>query len=237
LQFSNRYIIGFSIAVCLVCSVQKLERQINILSVSELIGPKDSPNAQEAAELFSQIEPVIIDRKTGRPDPNFPNPGDYDPIAAARDPKQSKAVPPNDAKVQRLPDKIVVYRVTTPGKQALILPIQGAGLWSTLYGFLALEDDFVTIKGLTYYQHGETPGLGGEVDNPAWKAQWKGKKAFRDGVPAIRVRKGKATSEYEVDGLSGATLTANGVTAMLRFWLGDEGYGRFLKKGMEKSDG
>ena len=57
----------------------------------------------------------------------------------------------------------------------LILPIHGYGLWSTLYGFVALEEDTNEIFGLQFYQHAETPGLGAEVDNPKWKAQWKGK--------------------------------------------------------------
>ena len=109
------------------------------------------------------------------------------------------------------------------------------GLWSTLYGYVALEGDAQTILGLTFYQHGETAGLGGEVDNPRWKALWPGRKAFdEDWEPKIAVIKGSAgppeEAPYQVDGLSGATLTCNGVTNALHFWLGEPGFGPFLAR-------
>jgi Na+-transporting NADH:ubiquinone oxidoreductase subunit C len=118
----------------------------------------------------------------------------------------------------------------------VVLPVHGYGLWSTLYGFLALEGDFNTVRGLRFYEQAETPGLGGEVDNPKWRAQWAGKKIFdADGNVEIRVIRGHvepntANAEYKVDGLSGATLTSNGVTNLLQFWLGDQGFGPYLKK-------
>jgi Na+-transporting NADH:ubiquinone oxidoreductase subunit C len=109
------------------------------------------------------------------------------------------------------------------------------GLWSTLYGYLALEPDARTIQGLTFYKHGETPGLGGEVDNPRWKALWPGRLASdEDGTPKIAVVKGRAGSvsedPYHVDGLSGATITSNGVTNLMHFWLGKNGFGPYLDK-------
>jgi Na+-transporting NADH:ubiquinone oxidoreductase subunit C len=118
--------------------------------------------------------------------------------------------------------------------EALIVPISGQGLWSTLYGYIALAPDTNTIRGITFYQHAETPGLGGEVDNPRWKALWVGRKAFdKNGRPAITVKKGRAgpadTDPYNVDGLSGATITSRGVGNLVRFWLGDDGFGPYLK--------
>ena len=111
------------------------------------------------------------------------------------------------------------------------LPIEGKGLWSTLYGFLVLGSDGATIRGITFYQHGETPGLGGEIDNLDWKALWDGRQAFdADGRPVIEVVKGKASGPTEVDGLSGATLTSRGVTNLVRFWLGDNGFGPYLEQ-------
>ena len=99
----------------------------------------------------------------------------------------------------------------------LIMPIEGKGLWSTLYGFLSLDADMNTVRGITFYKHGETPGLGGEVDNPNWKALWNERQAFdADGSVEISVIKGRAgpASEdpHRVDGLSGATLTSKGVS-------------------------
>ena len=129
---------------------------------------------------------------------------------------------------------MVVFDIVQDGElKGLILPIEGYGLWGFLYGYLALEPDARTIRGITFYEHGETPGLGGEVDNPRWKALWPGRLAFDDrGKPAITVKKGIAGSveddPYQVDGLSGATITSRGVTNLVRFWLGDDGFGPYL---------
>ena len=117
--------------------------------------------------------------------------------------------------------------------EKVILPVHGYGLWSTLYGFVALESDLNTIAGLGFYEHGETPGLGGEVDNPRWKALWEGKQAYREGNVAISVIKGAvnpqaSTAAWQVDGLSGATLTSKGVNNLVRFWLGQDGFAPFL---------
>lgn len=119
--------------------------------------------------------------------------------------------------------------------EAVVLPVRGYGLWSTLRGYLALEGDLQHIRGLEFYEHKETAGLGGEVDNPSWKALWRGKKIYgRDGDIAIEVIKGSVVAgspdaPWRVDGLAGATLTSRGVTQMLHFWLGDLGYGPLLR--------
>lgn len=127
-----------------------------------------------------------------------------------------------------------VYLVSEGDRlEQVILPIQGAGLWATMYGFLAVENDGMTIRGLQFYEHGETPGLGDGVDKPAWRAQWQGKKLYAaDGSPQIEVVKGPApkSSEYQIDGLAGATLTGYGVSTFVRHWIGDEGYGPYLKE-------
>ena len=135
-----------------------------------------------------------------------------------------------------MPDDGLVYEVVKDDEvEAIILPIEGMGLWSTLYGYIALDADVNTIEGITFYEHGETPGLGGEVDNPRWKALWPGRKAFDErGNVKIQVKKGPAgppsEDPYQVDGLSGATLTSRGVTNMLHFWLGEEGFGPYLDR-------
>ncbi len=96
-----------------------------------------------------------------------------------------------------------------------------------------MENDLNTIAGLGFYEHGETPGLGGEVDNPRWKAFWPGKKVYKEGTVAIQLIKGVVDpsgvdSPYQVDGLSGATLTSTGVTNLLQFWLGQNGFQSFI---------
>ena len=105
-----------------------------------------------------------------------------------------------------------------------------------MYGFLALDADGNTIRELIYYQHKETPGLGGEVQNPAWQALWNGKKLFNNGEVAIQVKKQAGTQNpYAVDALSGATLTSNGVQNTLSYWLGDNGFGPYLQRQSWKS--
>ena len=121
------------------------------------------------------------------------------------------------------------------------MPIHGKGLWSTLYGFVSVSSDGNTIKGLGYYDHRETPGLGGEVDNPKWKASWNGKQINdNEGNLQIEVIKGKvdlARDEalHQVDGLSGATITGRGVSHMVQFWLGEHGFKKYFERIKDKS--
>ena len=160
----------------------------------------------------------------------------YDQRKARSDVVLGADAPKNRAGVKRIAKCAVVYHLLEKGKlKILVLPIEGKGLWSTLYGYIALDADLNTVRGITFYEHGETPGLGGEVDNPSWKALWPGRTIHgEDGEIAIRVVKGRAGSvedaPHEVDGLSGATLTSNGVTYTLQFWLGEEGFGPFLRQ-------
>jgi Na+-transporting NADH:ubiquinone oxidoreductase subunit C len=136
-----------------------------------------------------------------------------------------------------VPENILVDEVRddSGALEMVILPIWGKGLWSTLYGFLALDSDLRTISGITFYDHKETPGLGGEVDNPRWKSLWRGRQAFDEtGEVAIEVIKGRAgppdEDPYLVDGLTGATITSRGVGNFVQFWLGEAGYGPYLDR-------
>jgi len=141
------------------------------------------------------------------------------------------------AKIKRRALKAPVFLVREGGKlQTIILPIHGKGLWSTMYAFLALEGDANTVKGYTFYDHGETPGLGGEVDNTLWKQQWVGKKIFdKDWNLAVEILKGKVNRQkpeaiHQADGLSGATLTTVGVNNLMHYWLSENGFGKFLAR-------
>ena len=100
-----------------------------------------------------------------------------------------------------------------------IIPISGKGLWSTLYGFVSLSSDVIQIKGITFFKHGETPGLGGEVDNPSFQKRFINKRIFdiNNNLVSVEVVKpGKAKGDYQVDGLSGATITSNGLSNFLK---------------------
>jgi Na+-transporting NADH:ubiquinone oxidoreductase subunit C len=238
-------IIRVALALCVVCSVivstaavllkpaqeanKDLDRKRNILAAGGML-----EEGRSVDELFERIDARYVDLRSGE----FTDavPAGYDPRAASKDPSLSSDVTDDIAKVGRRADYAEVYLVAGPGDgvDKIILPVHGYGLWSTLYGFIALESDANTIAGLGFYEHGETPGLGGEVDNPRWKAQWPGKQVYRDGQVEIELLKGTVDrgspdAGWQVDGLSGATLTSRGVTNLLQFWLGEQGFGPFLE--------
>jgi len=249
-QYSNAYVVGFATAVCLVCSIvvstaavalrdrqdrnKVLDRQTQVLVVAGLLeeGQKTSPENVE--HLFGEnIRIRVVNLETGEYDDSV-DAATYDQRKATKDPAASHTAPANSAGIARVPTYALVYqRVEDEELQSLILPIEGKGLWSTLYGYLALATDTTTIEGITFYEHGETPGLGGEIDNPTWKSVWIGRQAFDENwQPAVEVIKGLAgpvaEDPYRIDGLSGATLTARGVSDLVRFWLGEDGFEPYL---------
>jgi len=112
-----------------------------------------------------------------------------------------------------------LYVYSQDGNKYYILSVRGAGLWDAIWGNIALKSDFNTIVGVAFDHAGETPGLGAEIkDNANFPAQFKGKEIYgaNGKYLSVTVRKGGAKDErHEVDGISGATVTADGVTKML----------------------
>jgi Na+-transporting NADH:ubiquinone oxidoreductase subunit C len=238
------------LAVCLVCSIivagaavglrpmqianKKIDKQSNILAVAGLETDKT------VEEVFtSNIQTKLVDLATGEFVTGLTDDqiSKYDQRKASKDPEKSVQLTPeqNVAKIGRRAKLATVYLVSDDnGKlQRIILPIHGAGLWSTMYAFVAVKPDGNTIDAITYYEQGETPGLGGEVENPRWRGLFVGKELYdANGNPAIQIVKGQAAagSKHEVDGLSGATLTSVGVEHTFTFWLGEQGFGPFLSK-------
>ena len=235
-----------ALLLCFVCSVivstaavllrpmqdanKDQDRKKNILLAAGLY-----QEGIEIDEQFSVIKARLVDLDTG----TFSLESDissFDQRKSAKDPSQSMALTSDQdqAKISRRENQALVYIVESKGEfDKIILPVHGYGLWSTLYGFVALESDLNTIAGLGFYEHGQTPGLGGEVDNPRWKAFWPGKQVYKEGTVAIQLIKGvvdpgSIDSSYQVDGLSGATLTSTGVTNLLQFWLGQNGFQTFI---------
>ena len=236
-----------ALALCLVCSIivsaaavllkpaqetnRLLDKKRNILAAAGMLEEGKSIN-----ELFAQIVTRVVDLRTGKFS-DAVDPEKYVQKKAAKDPAQSQALTAEQdmAKVGRREHFAVVYLVESAPDQfeKIILPVRGYGLWSTLYGFVALEADGNSIAGLGFYEHGETPGLGGEVDNPRWKAIWPGKQVYKNGTVEIGLIKGAVDPQgagalWQVDGLSGATLTSTGVTRLMQFWLGENGFQSFL---------
>ena len=111
-----------------------------------------------------------------------------------------------------------VFECKVDGATKYILPIYGAGLWGPIWGSVALNDDKDTVYGVYFSHAGETPGLGAEIATPKFQAQFAGKKVTENGAIGLTVAKnGKVTKpEYEVDGISGGTITSQGVDAMLK---------------------
>lgn len=234
--------------LCLVCSLlvsvivvnlrpqqainKDLDMKKNILMSAGLY-----KKGADINEAFSKIETVIIDFETGK-ETDAVDAKTYDQIKASSDPAMNVKIPSEldlgGLSTRAKYAKIYLSKDESGTVKELILPVKGKGLWSTMYGFIALEADTKTIKGFAYYSHGETPGLGGEVDNPKWKQQWIGKKLYdEDWKVAFAVAKGavdksSSSAEYKVDGLSGATITATGVTNSMQYWFGEHGFGKYL---------
>jgi len=252
-----------SLTLCIVCSLmvsgaavalkpwqeanKALDRQKNIIAVSGLGDPK-TMSAKELVDVFKKrVKRVLVDLDSGGlvddPDEAF------DPRKAVKDDKLNESIESQfDIGLAKREKQTWVYEILgEKGEiEQVVLPIYGMGLWSTLYGYVAVDKDIRTIKGLTYYEQGETPGLGGEVDNPSWKAKWVGKQIWKEGAPRtdenlmVGVAKGAPIAEkkdYMVDGLSGATITSRGVDSMLKYWFSDDGFGPYLRSLAPKTEG
>ncbi len=233
--------------LCIVCSVlvstaavklkplQQANKEgftkSNILKAAGLLEP-----GKDIDTLFKNIEVKYVDLDAG----TFSNEVDassFELKKALKDPRFRQVIPEEKdlAHIKTRSRIAEVYLVKKGSKlETIVLPVYGKGLWSTMYAFLALDADGNTVKGYSFYDQGETPGLGGEVENPNWLAQWHGKKLYDSNWDlAINVLKGKVNTKkpeaiHQVDGLSGATLTTNGVRNLMHYWLGDSGFKKFL---------
>lgn len=253
------YTLMVAVVLCVVCSLavstaavvlrprqianEKLDQQKNILDAAGLaIGEygkvANQLDKKQIDELYGWISEKLVDLESGDYTSEV-SIDQYNMIEAASNPATSVPIDVSsdiDPGEPSRPKIMKVFFVKRPGSdkiQTVVLPVYGKGLWGTLYGYLALKRDLGTVQGITFYQHKETPGLGGEVDNPDWKAQWEGRKLYdENGKPASLVYKGPApaSNPYAVDGLSGATLTSRGVTKLVRYWVSDNAYGPFLDK-------
>lgn len=255
-SLSNTFIVA--LGVCLVCATlvssaavflkplqesNKLtDRKKNILAAAGLLEETSDINA-----LFgNRIKDIVIDLETGKnvsdqyeESEQYPEGvASYDQIDVAESNNKEKSVELKDdpATIKRKELHSHVYIVkssdTDDTPAMYVFPIRGKGLWSIMKGFIALDSDLRTIKGITFYEHGETPGLGGEIDNPEWKSHWVGKELYGDqGDVAIKIVKGEWESDpHAIDSLSGATITSRGVEKMLDFWMGDRGFGEYIER-------
>ena len=253
MQHSTKFIFLFALGICLVCSLmvsvaavslrdeqainRELDMKKSVLEASQLLKPGEGATRAVIEEKFAAIKPRVIDLETGEyvdvSDPAKFNEDAPENLETAEGAATGLSTAPKQRRIFHVMKGDVV--------DTLILPIEGKGLWSTLEGYLALDSDTNTVRGITYYAHKETPGLGGEVDNPKWKSRWIGRKIYGDKWEVrLQVIKGPAGSPtddpHHIDGLSGSTITSRGVTNMMGYWLGQEGYGPYLEKFRAKKD-
>jgi len=241
--------IGVATLLCLVCSIvvsgaavslrpqqvanKLLDKKSNILTVAGI-----NDDSKTVAELFEQIETRVVDIRSG----------EYTDAVDAAKFDQRKASKEAEYRIDLSSEQDIaqiggqskyanVYLVReADAVSKIILPIKGYGLWSTMYGFIALESDAQTVSSITFYEHAETPGLGGEIENKKWQASWNGKQLNdASGKPVLHVIKGGVTaatpdSEHKIDGLAGATLTSNGVSNLIKFWMGKNAFGPYLER-------
>ncbi|WP_320175429.1 Na(+)-translocating NADH-quinone reductase subunit C [Maridesulfovibrio sp.] len=245
---STKKVFTVAFSLCLVCSLLVSAAAVGLKSIQEDNKVKErKENILKAAgiynedvpvdELYKQIEAKVVDLATG--EYVDMDAAGYDQRKAAKDPATSVVIPSADdqAGIGRHAKYANVYLLKDGDSlKRVVLPIHGKGLWSTMYGFIALDPDLNTVKNFGFYEHAETPGLGGEVDNSDWKALWVDKKVYNaKGDPVIDVIKGSVNAEdpqaaYKVDGLAGATLTSRGVSNLVRYWLGQGGFAPYLKR-------
>ncbi|MCA9081484.1 MAG: Na(+)-translocating NADH-quinone reductase subunit C [Planctomycetaceae bacterium] len=245
-----------ALALCLVCSFvvsfaavalkplqeknAKNKMMRNVL-IAAGIWENGKHTDADIPQLFQNVSVILWDlpegETTGSQNTTL-NLDDYDQQKAVSTVEGSIAIPTDldlaGIKKREKVSRVYIVRTADGGIDKLVLPVYGKGLWSTLYGFLAVDASTHESRGITFYKHAETPGLGGEVDNPKWKAHWADAKSplqLRDaeGNVVLDVTKpGNANQPNEVDGLSGATITSNGVENTIRYWLGKNAFGPML---------
>lgn len=246
---STRRTILVSLAICFACSVA-----VSISTV--LLRPIRSEHARLAREarvreMLSRqpglsglvgdlpdvdLEQWVVELATGARAPEI-DPASFDPQRAATDPGAGRVVPAERdiARIKHQARHAVVTVVRRADViQTLVLPVFGRGYASVIHATVAIAADGKTIQGLTIDRHGETPGIGSEIEEPEWLRQFSGKQALdEEGLPTLEVVTDEPSNEparSRVDFISGATRSSLGVGRALRFWLGEDGYGPFLAR-------
>lgn len=219
-----------------------LEKQRKILSAAGVLAEGEG-SRQQVQQAFAAFERYLVDLNTGDYQ-RIELTDRYDQRKATRIEAQSIALTGDQdvASIKRRANKADVYvlRDDSGALSRVVLPVSGYGLWSTMHGYLVVSADASTVTGITFTEQAETPGLGGEIDNPKWQALWAGKSIYNeDFEPRLGLAKGavdtsKPEAKYQVDGLSGATITSQGVSNMVKFWMGDLGFRKFLLQVREK---
>ena len=220
---SNSYVMVFAVGMCVTvgsvlaslntvlketqAAAAEFDRRKNVMIAAGLIARDTDQSREDLEQVFDErVVEVTVDTATGE---------------VVADAEEADRLREEDPLQYR---KVGTAKNDEGVVDTIILPVSGKGLWSTIYGYIALKADKKEVRGITFYKHGETPGLGGEVENPEWTAKWAGKliRDADDTLVGIEVKKGEVDPGNEreknhcVDGLAGATITCNGVTAFIK---------------------
>jgi Na+-transporting NADH:ubiquinone oxidoreductase subunit C len=215
---------------------QLLEQSRNIMQMTGLLPAEGELDDDEMLGLYKSVDRRIINISDAVFDQAI-DPNIFDKRKAVNDKELGVQIPTGMdlASIGRRSRFAPVYMVWKENVlERVILPVRGAGMWSMLYGYIALESDLNTIAGMTFYEQNETPGLGDQITHGHWLEQWQGRRIYDEqGEIRFRVSEGvvapgSATSGFEVDALTGATVTGNAVTNMMHYWFGPHGYQEFL---------
>lgn len=266
MQHSNGYILGFAAMVIIVCAgilsllanglkdkqVEQEEFFIkkNILTVFDINYPAEGSPA-EILDIYNEnIDVFFIDYKGNKIEVDETTKNDYDALVEYKrfsfaynevnDLSNIEATAEYKKSALKL---AVFFKKSSDNKPtAYAIPVFGKGLWSTLKGYLAFDNDFNTVKGITFYEHKETPGLGARIEEQWFLDNFKGKQIFGENgeLSSVTVKKGPINPSnpqekmHMVDGISGATITCNGVSQLLMKDLSL--YETFFKKMIQESE-
>ncbi len=240
-----------AIVLCLVCSTivsfasvglrnrqnenRALDKKKNVLLAAGLL---EGASTRKVSEVFAErIETRIIDLETGADvTKEYDKPDEFDPAPLLIYREHRVDIPADQDLAQikqrelRAPVYVIKTSATDNTPLGYVFPVRGKGLWSTLRGFLAMDAGMKNSIGITFYEHAETPGLGAEIEADYFRNAWKGAKIFDDkGQIVIEITKARVEgANNQIDSLSGATITSEGVEKLVKFWLGENGFGRFI---------
>ncbi|MFO7843720.1 MAG: NADH:ubiquinone reductase (Na(+)-transporting) subunit C [Bacteroidales bacterium] len=217
-SFSNTYIFVFSsimvVVVAAILSIaamtlqplQKKNVEIN-KKVNILTSINIESTANDAEDIFDKyiVESYVVDHRGNKKE-------EVDAFEVDMKKEMDKPL-----EKRNLP---VFISIKDNEEKQYIFPVYGKGLWGPVWGYISLEDNLSTVYGANFSHQGETPGLGAEISNKEFQDQFIGKEIFNENgeFVSVSVKKGGTAnpqSKYEVDGISGGTITSEGVDEML----------------------
>ncbi|NIW24179.1 MAG: NADH:ubiquinone reductase (Na(+)-transporting) subunit C [Gammaproteobacteria bacterium] len=210
-----------------------IERNRAVVQAAGLIERGAKLDAREIVDRFLDLEVRIVDLDTGAFSGDV-SPTTYDFRIAMNDPDQTRPIPDelDIASLGRRPIYLPVYVLRSDSEiEQIVLPIYGQGMWATIHGFISIGADFATVEGVAFYEHGETPGIGDRFLEPDWLAQWQGQRVYDDSqrlVFRIGADDVSPVVTDTIDAITGATITVSAIERLVRYWLGDDGFGPFL---------